>query len=49
MKMQMHGQSGVDRGIHSRGKPIEVMGLLLGRPDTEDPHCYIITDARCLK
>ena len=48
MKMMMHGQSGVEKGIKQNGKPIEVMGLLLGRPDTEDPHSIIISDAQAL-
>jgi COP9 signalosome complex subunit 5 len=48
IKMMMHGQSGVDKGIKKSGKPIEVMGLLLGRPDTEDLGCLIITDAQAL-
>ena len=48
IKMIMHGQSGVDNGIKKGGKPIEVMGLLLGRPDTEDPRSFIITDAQAL-
>ena len=39
---------GVDKGIKKGGKPIEVMGLLLGRPDLEDPHCIIISDAQAL-
>jgi COP9 signalosome complex subunit 5 len=48
MKMMLHGQSGVDKGCATSGKPIEVMGLLLGRPDTEDEHSIIITDAQPL-
>jgi COP9 signalosome complex subunit 5 len=48
IKMQMHCQSGVEKGIKLSGKPIEVMGLLLGRPDTEDPHAFIISDAQAL-
>jgi COP9 signalosome complex subunit 5 len=48
IKMMYHGQSGVDKGIAKGGKPIEVMGMLLGRPDTQDPHCIIITDAQPL-
>lgn len=45
IKMLTHGQSGVDKGISQSGKPVEVMGLLLGRPDTEDPTSMIITEA----
>ena len=48
IKMMMHGQSGVDKGVKKGGKPIEVMGLLLGRPDLEDPNCLIISDAQAL-
>lgn len=48
MKMMLHGQSGVDKGTSTSGKPLEVMGLLLGRPDTEDPKNIIITDAQPL-
>ncbi len=46
IKMMMHGQQGVDNGISKGGKPIEVMGLLLGRPDTEDLTSIVITDAQ---
>lgn len=48
IKMMMHGQSGVDKGIKKNGKPVEVMGILIGRPDTEDPHALIISDAYAL-
>lgn len=48
IKMMMHGQSGVDKGIKKSGKPVEVMGILYGRPDTEDPHSLIISDAYAL-
>eukprot|EP01041_Mallomonas_annulata_P002117 gene2117-4137_t len=48
IKMMMHGQSGVEKGIKKSGKPIEVMGLLLGRPDIDDPHSLIISDAQAL-
>jgi COP9 signalosome complex subunit 5 len=47
-KMMTHGQSGVDKGVKKNGKPIEVMGLLIGRPDTEEPNCAVITDAQPL-
>jgi COP9 signalosome complex subunit 5 len=46
--MQMHGQSGVEKGIKANGKPVEVMGLLLGRPDTEDSRALVISDAQAL-
>ena len=48
IKMQMHCQSGVEKGIKLNGKPIEVMGLLLGRPDIDDPYSFIISDAQAL-
>jgi COP9 signalosome complex subunit 5 len=48
MKMMMHAQSGVDKGLSSSGKPLEVMGLLLGRPDTDDERRIIISDAQPL-
>ena len=48
IKMMMHGQSGVERGIKQNGKPIEIMGLLLGRPNPDDPHAIIISDAQPL-
>ena len=50
MKMMMHVQSGVEKGIKKSltGKPTEVMGLLVGHQDTNDPHCLIISDAQAL-
>ncbi len=50
MKMMMHVQSGVEKGIKRSitGKPTEVMGYLIGRQDTEDPTCLIIADAQPL-
>jgi COP9 signalosome complex subunit 5 len=48
IKMMMHGQQGVEKGVKQNGKPVEVMGLLLGRPDTEDLNCLVITDAQAL-
>lgn len=45
-KMLMHAQSGVEKGMAlPNGKPIEVMGLFIGRPDTENPTRIIVTDA----
>jgi COP9 signalosome complex subunit 5 len=50
MKMMMHVQSGVEKGVKRSitGKPTEVMGLLIGRQCTEDPTCLIISDAQAL-
>ena len=45
MKMMMHCASGVTKGLQAGGNPIEVMGLLLGRPDPASPHTLIVTDA----
>lgn len=43
--MQMtHCHSGVEKGIKKGGNPIEVMGLLLGRPDPTTPRTLIVTD-----
>lgn len=43
LKMLLHCQSGVDKGIAKGGNPIEVMGLLLGRPDANNR--LVVTDA----
>mmetsp|Transcript_127253 Transcript_127253/g.189684 ORF Transcript_127253/g.189684 Transcript_127253/m.189684 type:complete len:375 (-) Transcript_127253:8-1132(-) len=45
MKMMMHCASGVEKGVKQGGNPIEVMGLLLGRPDPTSPTTLIVTDA----
>ena len=39
-----HCHSGVEKGIKTGGRPIEVMGLCLGRPDPITPKTLIITD-----
>jgi COP9 signalosome complex subunit 5 len=44
MKMMTHCHSGVTKGIKSGGNPIEVMGLLLGRPDPVSTRTLIVTD-----
>eukprot|EP00536_Pseudo-nitzschia_multiseries_P018090 jgi/Psemu1/264689/estExt_Genewise1Plus.C_21450008 len=44
-KMMMHCQSGVEKGVAQGGNPIEVMGLMLGRPDPHKPTNLIVTDA----
>ncbi|KAL7521654.1 hypothetical protein ACHAWX_006578 [Stephanocyclus meneghinianus] len=43
MKMMTHCHSGVEKGTAKGGNPIEVMGLLLGRPSTSSPS-LIVTD-----
>jgi COP9 signalosome complex subunit 5 len=45
MKIMMHCASGVEKGIASGGNPIEVMGMLLGRPDPVTPNTLVVTDA----
>ena len=39
-----HTHSGVEKGLKKGGNPIEVMGLLLGRPDPKLTHTLIVTD-----
>jgi COP9 signalosome complex subunit 5 len=48
MKMLMHANSGVEKGIAAGGKPVEVMGMLMGRPDTENHRALIVTDVFAL-
>mmetsp|Transcript_25814 Transcript_25814/g.46778 ORF Transcript_25814/g.46778 Transcript_25814/m.46778 type:complete len:340 (-) Transcript_25814:385-1404(-) len=45
MSQMTHCHSGVEKGVKQGGNPIEVMGLLLGRPDPTSPHTLIVTDA----
>lgn len=42
----MHANSGVEKGLAGGGQPVEVMGLMLGRPDTEANDTLIVTDVR---
>ena len=47
MKMLSHANSGVEKGMSSQGgKPVEVMGLMLGRPSTDEDELdtLIVTD-----
>ena len=39
-----HCHSGVEKGVKKGGNPIEVMGLMLGRPDPEAPGTLIVSD-----
>jgi len=39
-----HCHSGVEKGIKKGGNPIEVMGLIHGRPDPTTPQTLIVTD-----
>jgi hypothetical protein len=42
-----HAQSGVDKGVKgANAMPVEVMGLMHGHVDTDDPHAIIVTDVR---
>lgn len=44
-KMTTHAAAGVDKGLKSKNAmPVEVMGLMVGHVDTEDPHALIVTD-----
>ena len=45
IKMMEHTNSGVSKGYKQGSKPIEVMGLLLGRVDVANEKSIIITDA----
>lgn len=45
MKIMQHCQSGVEKGIAKGGNPIEVMGMLLGRPDPTTPDTLVVADA----
>lgn len=47
MKMLLHANQGVEKGIQSKGqKPVEVMGLLLGHPsiDEKNLQTLVVTD-----
>jgi COP9 signalosome complex subunit 5 len=45
----MHSNSGVEKGMKAGGKPVEVMGLILGRPDTEAQTTLVVTDVSQLR
>ena len=40
----MHANSGVEKGMAGGGKPVEIMGMMLGRPDSETSQALIVTD-----
>ncbi|RLN59062.1 hypothetical protein BBJ29_003103 [Phytophthora kernoviae] len=50
MKMLNHANSGVEKGIKNGGKPVEIMGLIMGRPstgtdrDAGDAQTLVVTD-----
>ena len=39
-----HCHSGVEKGVKKGGNPIEVMGLILGRPDPRTPGTLVVAD-----
>ncbi|KAL7553290.1 hypothetical protein ACHAWF_016557 [Thalassiosira exigua] len=43
-----HCHSGIEKGVKKGGNPIEVMGLLLGRPDPATPHTLVVSDVFAL-
>ena len=48
IKMLQHSMRGVEKGMKSEnGMPVEIMGLLLGRPSTDPkvPNYLVVTDA----
>lgn len=44
MIQMTHCNSGVEKGTQKGGNPIEVMGLMLGRPDPLTPRTLVVTD-----
>ena len=46
MKMLTHALSGVQKGLEKGGMPIEIMGLIVGRPSIEKAslRTLIVTD-----
>ena len=44
----MHAHSGVEKGISKGGKPIEIMGLMVGRVDTSNDGTVLVTDVRTM-
>ena len=44
MKMLMHAHSGCEAGLSAGGKPLEVMGMMLGYPSDEHKHTLVVTD-----
>jgi len=49
MKMMSHAVSGVEKGMAAGGKPVEVMGLLLGRPGIgSERNTLVVTDSFAL-
>ena len=44
VKMLMHSYSGCEEGIKQGGKPLEVMGMMLGCPHSEIADALVVTD-----
>ncbi|KAJ1459817.1 COP9 signalosome complex subunit 5A [Pelagophyceae sp. CCMP2097] len=44
VKMLMHTYSGCEEGMRQGGKPLEVMGMLLGCPSDTHPDTLVVTD-----
>jgi len=44
LKMMTHAVSGVERGMANGGKPVEVMGLMLGHLFPDSPQTLVVTD-----
>ena len=42
----MHAHSGVEKGMKKGGKPIEIMGMMVGRIDTDNENTVLVTDVR---
>lgn len=42
----MHAKAGVEQGLRKIGTPVEVMGMLVGRPDLKDRDAMIVSDVR---
>lgn len=40
----MHAHSGVEKGMKKGGKPIEIMGMMVGRIDTDNENTVLVTD-----
>lgn len=44
MKMMAHAVSGVEKGMNSGGKPVEVMGLMMGHLCPDSPQTLVVSD-----
>ncbi|GBG33041.1 COP9 signalosome complex subunit 5 [Hondaea fermentalgiana] len=48
MKMMAHAVSGVEKGMNAGGRPVEVMGLMLGHLCPESPETLVVSDCFAL-